>query len=106
MDKDEALGVKKPITGIKFPTDKTHKVRDRVDKDEALSAKKLITGIRFPTDRAHKVRNRVNKDKVLGAKKPIIFKGAVKKYLFGFNPFGYLQGKGFKTKERVLILYY
>ena len=42
MDKDEALGAKKPITGIKFPTDKAHRVRNRVDEDEVLGVKKPI----------------------------------------------------------------
>ena len=44
----------------------------------------------MPTDKAHKVRNRVDKDKVLNVKKPIVSKGVVKKYPFGFNPSGYL----------------
>ena len=50
----------------------------------------------MPTDRAHRVRNRMDKDKALDVKKPIMFKGVIKKYSFGFNSFGYLQGKGFK----------
>ena len=54
-------------------------------------------GIKFPTDKAYKVKNRVNKNKVLSAKKPIIFKRIIKKYPLGFNPSRYLQGKGFKT---------
>ena len=37
----------------------------------------------------------MNKDKGLSIKSPIISKGAIKKYPFGFNLFGYLQGKGF-----------
>ena len=48
----------------------------------------------------------MDKDKVLGAKKLIMFKGVIKKYFFGFNPFGYLQGKGFKIKKKALILCY
>ena len=51
----------------------------------------------MPTNRALKVRNCMDKDKALNIKKPIIFKGVMKKRFFGFNPFGYLQGKGFKT---------
>ena len=51
----------------------------------------------MPTDKAFKVRNRMNKDKALGVKKLIISKGIIKKHFFGFNPSGYLQGKGFKT---------
>ena len=41
-------------------------------------------------NKAYKVKNCVNNNKVLNAKKPIIFKGVVKKYPFGFNPSGYL----------------
>ena len=62
--------------------------------------------MKFPTDKAYRVRNRVDKDKALGIKKPIIFKRVVKKRSFGFNPSGYSQGKGFKTKKRALTLYY
>ena len=89
MDKDKALGAKKPITGIRFLTDKAHKVRNRVNKDKALNTKKPITGIRFPTNKAHRVRNRVDKDEALGVKKPIISKGAIKKRPLGSNPSGY-----------------
>ena len=46
--------------------------------------------MRIPTDKAYKTKNRVDKDKVLGAKKPIMSKGDIKKYSFGFNPSGYL----------------
>ena len=48
----------------------------------------------------------MDKDKVLGAKKPIMFMGVIKKYPLGFNPSGYLQGKGFKTLKKALTLYY
>ena len=65
--------------------------------DKILSVKFWVKGIKFPTNKTYKVRNYMDKDKALGAKKSIIFKGAVKKYSFGFNPSGYLQGKGFKT---------
>ena len=92
--------------GIRFPTDKAYRVKDRVDKDKALGAKKPIIKIKFPTDKAHKVRNRVNKDEALGAKKPIMSKGIVRKRPFGFNPSGCSQGKGFKIKKRALALYY
>ena len=51
----------------------------------------------MPTDKDYRVRNRVNKDKALDTKKPIISKGVIKKYPFGSNPSGYLQGKDFKT---------
>ena len=71
-----------------------------------LSAKFWAREIKVPTDKAYRVRNRVDKDKALGAKKPIAFKGVVKKYPFGFNPSGCLQGKGFKIKKRALTLYY
>ena len=57
-------------------------------------------------DKTHRVKNRVNKDKALGAKKPITSKEIIKKYPLGFNPSGYSQGKGFKTQERALTLYY
>ena len=60
----------------------------------------------MPTDKAFKVRNRVDKDKALNIKKPIISKGVIKKYPFRFNPSGYSQGKGFKTQERAVTLYY
>ena len=106
MDKDKALGAKKPIAGIRFPTDKAYRVRDCVDKDKALSIKKPITGIKFPMNKAHRVRNYMDKDEALSAKKPITFKGVVKKHPFGFNPSGYSQGKGFKTKKKALTLYY
>ena len=68
--------------------DKAYRVRDCMDKDEALSVKKPITGIRFFTDKAYKVRNCVDKDEVLSVKKPIMSKGVVRKYFFGFNPSG------------------
>ena len=61
-----------------------------MDKDKALGIKKPITGIKFPTDKAHRVRNRVDKDKALGIKKPIISKGVIRKRPLGFNPSGYL----------------
>ena len=48
----------------------------------------------------------MDKNKVLGAKRPIMSKGVIRKYPFGFNPSGYLQGKGFKTKKKALALYY
>ena len=51
----------------------------------------------MPTDKAHRVRNRVDKDKALNIKKPIMFKGVVRKCPLGSNFSGYLQGKGFKT---------
>ena len=60
----------------------------------------------MPTDKALRVRNRVDKDKALNIKKLIASKGAVRKRPLGFNPSGYLQGKGFKTQERALTLYY
>ena len=46
--------------------------------------------MKIPTDKAHKVRNRVDEDKALSAKKPIISKGIVKKYPLRFNPSRYL----------------
>ena len=61
-----------------------------MDKNKVLGVKKLIMGIRFPTDKAYRVRNCVDKDKALNVKKPIMSKGIIKKYPFGFNPFGYL----------------
>ena len=39
---DKVLSTKSRARGIKFPTDKAHRVRDRMDKDKALGAKKLI----------------------------------------------------------------
>ena len=48
----------------------------------------------------------MNKDKALNTKKPIASKGIIKKYPLGFNPSGYLQGKGFKTQKKALTLYY
>ena len=74
--------------------------------NKALSIKSWAREIRFPTDKAYKVKNRVDKDKALGAKKPTVSKGVVKKYPFGFNPSGCLQGKGFKIKKKALTLYY
>ena len=65
--------------------------------NKILNTKSWARGIKFPTNKAHKVRNRVDKDKVLGVKKPIMFKGIIKKYPLGFNPSRYSQGKGFKT---------
>ena len=62
--------------------------------------------MKFPTDRAHRVRNRVGKDKILSAKKLIISKEIIKKHPLGFNLSGYSQGKGFKTKKKALALYY
>ena len=41
-------------------------------------------------NKAYKVKNRVNKDKALNVKKPIMSKGVIRKYPFGFNPSGYL----------------
>ena len=46
--------------------------------------------MKIPTDKAHRVRNRVNKNKALNIKKPITFKGVIKKRPLGFNPSGYL----------------
>ena len=61
-----------------------------MDKDKVLSIKKPIAGIKFPTNKAYRVRNYVDKNKVLSIKKPIISKGIIRKYPFGFNPSGYL----------------
>ena len=84
------LGAKKPITFkgiIRYPT---------ID-NKALNAKSWAREIKVPTDKAHKVRNRMDKDKVLSVKKPITFKRIIKKRPLGFNPSGYLQSEGFKT---------
>ena len=48
----------------------------------------------------------MDKDKVLSAKKSIVSKGVIKKRPLGSNPSGYSQGKGFKTQEKALTLYY
>ena len=103
---DKVLSAKSRARGIKFPTNKAHRARDRVDKDEALGAKKPTAGIRFPTDRALRVRNRVDKDKALDAKKPTMSKGAVRKRPLGSDPSGCSQGEGFKTQERAVALCY
>ena len=58
--------------------------------NKALNIKSRARKIKVPTNKAHRVRNRVDKDKALGVKKPTIFKGIIKKYPFGFNPSGYL----------------
>ena len=65
--------------------------------NKVLNAKSRAKGIKFPTNKAHKVKNRINKNKALNTKKPIISKGIIKKYPLGFNPSGYSQGKNFKT---------
>ena len=57
--------------------------------NKVLSIKSRAREIKIPTDKAHRVRNRVNKDKVLSAKKPITFKGVIRKYSLGSNPSGY-----------------
>ena len=41
-------------------------------------------------DRIHRIKNYINKDKALGAKSLIISKGVIRKYLFRFDPSGYL----------------
>ena len=48
-------------------------------------------------DKAHRTKNHVDKDKALSTKSPIMSKEVIKKYPLGFNPSGYLQGKGFIT---------
>ena len=48
----------------------------------------------------------MDKNKILSAKKPITSKEIIKKYPLKFNPSGYLQNKGFKTKKKALTLYY
>ena len=90
VDKDKALSAKKPITFKKI-------IKYLTINNKALNAKSRAREIKFPTDKAHKVKNRLNKNKALSAKKLIMSKGIIKKYPFGSNPSGYLQSKGSKT---------
>ena len=69
-------------------------------KNKVLSVKSRAREIKFPTDKAYRVKNRINKNKVLSVKKLIMSKGIIKKRPFGFNPSGYLKGKGFKIKKK------
>ena len=42
MDKDKALGIKKLIMGIRFLMDRVYRVRNCVNKNKALGVKKPI----------------------------------------------------------------
>ena len=73
--------------------------------NKALSIKSRAREIKIPTDKAHRIKNRVDKDKALSTKNPTMFKGVIKKHSLESNPSGYLQSEGFITQKKALTLY-
>ena len=57
--------------------------------NKVLNAKSRAREIKNPTNKVHKIKNRVDKNKPLDTKNPIISKRAIKKHPFGSYPFGY-----------------